>query len=617
MMNLKIECEMKKLFYFSFAALVALIGCSKVEKEAGVQPVEKSIQITLLKTKATISDSGSGAASFAWEEGDHIGVQVGSELKDFELQEFDGDKAIFRGSITGELEDGAFVAYPYIPEDCKDGQFAISYPSVYEVDKPEAFRLRWSGTLSKEEDGCYITSLENTAAIFRVTYASVPEFAQAVTMVADGGEKVTVKFSKLEKTENMNFYFPLLEGAYDAITVALETEDGIEIDGTAQTLSSKSGNKMNLTKGKIYRTPTITLNLYELMSDASWLEDGKYVLAYYDAAAQGYKLFSFQKAMDNCAAAAALVKDVHGLGALLGKASQVYSTVVKENYVAVSGKEGALAINVPAAAEELAMFEATGNSSAGKVSFASDKYTVKVDKLITSINADNSAILAAQFNAPDLVALAKDLRGTEIPVTFDYLIDFAIEQAKKEGITFTDAQVDRLRSGFEHLCRLAKQMIQEKLGKELMDIDLQTNVLDVFERYYDNVCEYSLQVSEEKKFGWATPIGFHAYDDGFTTNIAMPNYGWFTRLNDSLKGTKEECVAYWAQFDSQYQILEFENFFSRAANRALKELDASTYAMLQEMANANKFTKIGEVYKKYVERFNDQLEPVYIYKKVE
>lgn len=608
---------MKKFLNLSFAALLAMVGCAKVESDTTSEmPVEKTVEITLLGTRATISDSGSGAASFAWEAGDHIGVQVGQELKDFELVEFDGDKAKFRATIEGELEDGAFIAYPYVPEDCVNGQFAVSYPSVYEVDKADAFRLRWSGTLKKDADtGEFYTSLENTAAIFRVTYASVPDFVQAVTLVVDGGEKVTVKFSQA-KEENMNFYFPLLEGDYDAVTVALETADGVEVDGTAQTLTNKNG-KISVKKGKIYRTPTITLNLYELMTDAGLLENGKYVLAYYDAAAQGYKLFSFQKAMDNCAAAAALVKDVHGLGALLGKASQVYSTVVKENYVAVSGKEGALAINVPAAAEELAMFEATGNSSAGKVSFASDKYTVKVDKLITSINADNSAILAAQFNAPDLVALAKDLRGTEIPVTFDYLIDFAVEQAQKEGITFTDAQVDRLRSGFEHLCRLAKQMIQEKLGKELMDIDLQTNVLDVFERYYDNVCDYSLQVSEEKKFGWATPIGFHAYDDGFTTNIAMPNYGWFNRLNESLKGTKEECVAYWAQFDSQYKILEFENFFSRAANRALKELDASTYAMLQEMANANKFTAIGKVYKKYVERFNDQLEPVYIYKKVE
>ena len=151
-----------------------------------------------------------------------------------------------------------------------------------------------------------------------------------------------------------------------------------------------------------------------------------------------------------------------------------------------------------------------------------------------------------------------------------------------------------------------------------MPINLQTNPLDVFVRYYDNVCDYSLQISEVKKLGWATPIGFHKYDDGFTTNIALPSYGWFDRVNASLMSeTKQGCVNYWAQFDDDYTILEFENFFSRAANKALSEISEDTYTMLHNMAVAGKFTAIGKVYNRYATRFNDKLEPVYIYKKVE
>ena len=78
----------------------------------------------------------------------------------------------------------------------------------------------------------------------------------------------------------------------------------------------------------------------------------------------------------------------------------------------------------------------------------------------------------------------------------------------------------------------------------------------------------------------------------------------------------EECVAYWKQFDSEYN-LGIPNFFERAARRALSELDPSTLAMLQQMAASGKFVAIGNVYKKYADRFNDELEPVYIYKKVE
>ena len=151
------------------------------------------------------------------------------------------------------------------------------------------------------------------------------------------------------------------------------------------------------------------------------------------------------------------------------------------------------------------------------------------------------------------------------------------------------------------------------MGKDLMEIDINTKVLDVFAQYYDNVCDYSLQVSEEKKFGWAVPLGFYAANDGFTSNVSLPSYGWFNRLDASLEGDKDYCVNYWAQFDSQYKILDFENFFQRLARRAVNELDDSTYAMLQEID----FKAIGNVYKKYAERLNDNLEKVYIYKKVQ
>lgn len=613
MLDFENECKMKKAFYTA-AALLALAGCSKEQQNEVLPETGKmTIEISLTETRATITDDGSGPASFAWEQGDKIGVQVGDELVEFELTEFEGSKAKFQADATGTLEDGAFVAYPYVPEDCDNGTFAVSYPSVYKVDKADAFRLRWSGTLKKENDGSFSTALEHTTAIFRVTYSTVPKSAQAVTMKVDDAAPVTVKFTQ-NKVENMNFYFPVPEGEYNAITVALADEDDEEINGSAQTITNKNG-KLSLKKGKIYRTPTISLNLYELMTDATLLEDGDYVLAYYNG--EGFNLFSFSKSMENAVAAADLIKDVHGLSEILAKGSQVYATALNKNFVTVSGEEGALVINIPADKEQDAMFSATGTYKSGKVTFTADNWTLRVDKLIIAINEDNTATVSAQLNAEDLVAIAKELRGTEIPVTFQYMIDFAVEQAQKEGVTFTTEQVARLESGFEHLCRLAKDVIKDKLGKDIMTIDLNTNVLDVFSQYYDNVCDYSLQISEEKKFGWATPIGFYKGDNGFTANVSLPSYGWFTRLEESLKGTQEECVAYWAQFDDEYTILDFDNFFSRAANRALRELDESTYAMLNEMAKAGKFTAIGNVYKRYAERINDDLEPVYIYKKVE
>ena len=232
------------------------------------------------------------------------------------------------------------------------------------------------------------------------------------------------------------------------------------------------------------------------------------------------------------------------------------------------------------------------------------------------------------FNAPGIVNSLNTLRGHEIGVDFNYLIDFAVAQASQSGIGFSAAEVDRLKTGFEHLCVLAKTMVAqhpEVFGSgNLMDINLSTNVLSVFSQYYDNAALLSLDLAYEKRFGLAT-LGYHAYDQGFTFNIGMPQSGWFDRLNASLTTdfdhngelTKTDCIAYWAQFDSQYNIQNITSFFERAARRALSEVSDDTFAMLQAMAAAHKFTAIGKVYKNYVDRFNDQLETVYIYKKVE
>jgi hypothetical protein len=163
---------MKKVLYLSFAALLAIVGCSK--ENGGKETVATkttTLELTLTSTKATINDSGSGAASFAWETGDEIGVEVDDELVKFTLEEFEGSKAKFKAELAEgkTLKEGAFVGYPYVPEDCVDGAFAVSFPKSYDVPKPDAFRLRWSGTLKKEDDGSFSTAMAHTGAILRVT----------------------------------------------------------------------------------------------------------------------------------------------------------------------------------------------------------------------------------------------------------------------------------------------------------------------------------------------------------------------------------------------------------------------------------------------------------------
>lgn len=610
---------MKKVFFLFAAAVLTLAGCEKNESPEQIKDNSKTIEISLVGTKAVINDSGTGAASFSWEAGDEIGVQTSKGLTKFTLAEFKDSKAVFKSpdGFDGTVEDGAFVAYPYVEEDYNGSTYAISYPSVYEVNKGDAFRLRWSGTLAKQTDNSFKTALEHTAAILRVTYATVPEFATAVTMKADDQDVITVKFTQA-KTENMNFYFPVFEGEYDAITVALAVENEgtmTEIDGTAMTLK-KNGGKLALEKGKIYRTPTIELNIYELITSSSeGLEDGDYVLAYHDG--EQFKLFSFNKTMVNAKKAADDVANVHGLSNLLAKGSQIYATVVGKNYETVAGKSGAAAINVPAAVEANTKLSVTFDkqNNYAKTTLSSGSYSLRLDKVITTINEDYSATLSVQPNAPDALNIMYSLRGGTVRITFDELIDFAIAEASKEGITFNTNQINRLKSGFEHLCRLAKEELAEHNMGNLDDITLSTNVFDVIAKYYDNAAGLSLTVSEEKKFGWATPIGFYKGDDGFTSNISLPNAGWFNRIQASLAGDTDAFIAYWKGIDAQYPngIAGYNGFFERVARKFVSEVDTSTYELLQTV----NFSSIGNVYAKYANRFNDKLEKVYLYKKIQ
>lgn len=407
-------------------------------------------------------------------------------------------------------------------------------------------------------------------------------------------------------------------------------------------------------QGKTYSSPEIdveartggfrkTINVtvesdeknYKLVTSTPSDAAGKYILVYPNGTT--YRAFSFTKAMENAEAAGELAKDTHGLENILAMGSQLYATVVANNCIDVEGPANAESLILTPDQEKEAAFDVSlldadhaWDLVDGKVTLSATtqkgkSYSIGVDHAVVNVNGNADVVVA--FNAPDVINAMKAIRGTDLPVDFDYLINLAVAQAMKEGITFTSAQIARLKSGFEHLCTLAKSMVASHpevfQGGTLMDINLSTNVFDVVGRYYDNATQMSWSIAPEKRFGLAT-LGYHAYDKGFTFNVGLPQAGWFNRLEESLKYDAdndhvleaEDCVAYWKQFDSQYN-LGIDKFFERASRRALSELDPTTLAMLQQMAAAGKFAAIGNVYKQYADRFNDELEPVYIYKKVE
>ena len=259
-----------KRFITYFAALFALVACDKSLEPEGLVPetpatqtVSINVQLAELATRAVINDSGSGSASFSWENGDEIGVVVSGKYYRFTLEGMTNETT---GTFTAELpvgisvEDGAAVAFPYVAEDYNESAhtFSLTYPTEYTSTKDGDFRHRWAGTLSQDGSGNFHANLSHQTAILRITYANVPADATAIKITADknlAGNSRTITTTFSWHASTMNFYFPVPAETYTSFTIQLY--NGADaIDGTQRTLANTS---MVLETGKIYRTPTITL----------------------------------------------------------------------------------------------------------------------------------------------------------------------------------------------------------------------------------------------------------------------------------------------------------------------------------------------------------------------
>lgn len=149
-----------------------------------------NISVSISQTRAIINDTGLGTASFAWEDGDEIGVVVGERLYKFTLTGMVDENT---GSFMAELpigaviEDGTPVSFPYVASDYDENLhfFNLTYPTILYSYKEGDFRHRWAGTLKKKSDNSFYAELAHQTAILRVTYEGVPTEATSVKLEAD------------------------------------------------------------------------------------------------------------------------------------------------------------------------------------------------------------------------------------------------------------------------------------------------------------------------------------------------------------------------------------------------------------------------------------------------
>ncbi len=260
------------LSYLSVLLVMALTSCTTdllpenpviPEPQSGTEKVSINVQLASFATRAIIHDSGSGSASFSWENGDEIGVVVSGKYYRFTLSGMTNETTgIFTAELPADIsvEDGAAVAFPYVAEDYNESThtFSLTYPTEYTSTKDGDFRHRWAGTLSEDGSGNFHANLSHQTAILRITYTNVPAEATAVQLTADqnlAGSSKTILTNLSWHASTMNFYFPVPAGTYNSFTIQL-LNGNTPIEGTQKTLANSA---MVLETGKIYRTPSATL----------------------------------------------------------------------------------------------------------------------------------------------------------------------------------------------------------------------------------------------------------------------------------------------------------------------------------------------------------------------
>ena len=638
------------LKWVALSALFVLFACNQVEK-----PLENSLPsqpgvygfITPPScddpaTKATFSTD----MKFAFETGDRINIwsDVGTLVLYTVTELTQGGGAKFDGGGFA-LTDGMtyYSAFPLI-SSVRDDFHAISFS--YEGQMQTANDV--SNHVAEYSYMCaegpctegnvkfayaclgrwirfYLTLPKSMTVTELTITADSPVFA------LDGTVDVTTQtFTKGTMSDTMTLKFDdvAVEGTmlraymacstYPACNVVVRVKD---INGhvyTSPVIAQNSALNPNN-----YRTITTTLTeenpftSWDLVTETSQLTTGTYVIAY--PAADGYKLFSFEKTMANAQTAANLVADKHTFAEVVPMRGQLFQTCVNGNYETVEAPADPAVLNVPDAIESKVAIQATtlpGETANGTALLKSTQKNLGFESVVVALAADGAATITAAVNATDFKNICNYLRGHDLKFAFTDVMDYVAAEC---GIS-ASAKSSAL-SAFDKICVAAKEELADH-GYSLGDIDHTTRLMDVFADHYYYFADKSLGYSPEKAYGWLKPVGFYLSNDGFSARLPMPESEWFERLKTSFnygEGGKAGFIAYWYSVDPEFpKILEVFNTASFFGRLAEKVMATTSDEMFAQLASIN-WTAVGQKYQTYCDDIcaNDALENIYIYKKAE
>ena len=425
-----------------------------------------------------------------------------------------------------------------------------------------------------------------------------------VTTIEEGSKVITVNVENYEQSvdqpskDRTYFYVPVLPGTYSkGFTLTFTSESGI-----ARTFVYENSMTFNRAKkrGLFADLAGTKYKRVENVEEIDEVTDTKYLLVY--PSGSDYYVFSFQKTMENAVAEADRLSGVHTLEDLKSQATNVYQNVLKSNYVLATSDDDGETISIdPNDEEELAVVVNGGYENA-ETTLSADvdgkSFSLRLGNITASLQDDYSVLISAVLNGEDLVDMATTLRGHEITLTLGNCIDYVGPKCN-----MTTSQIATAKRFFTDCCNLVAEYTNKPF-----DVTLNTTVTNFYRQYWDNIRDYAMRFGEDKKWGSAYPIGFYKADDGFTFNIPVPNSVWFSDFEESTSGTIEDFVAYWSAKDG------YKGFpFKKLAEKFAEKLDEETF----EAIKALNFDSLGSIYQRYVNRFNDKLEKVYLYRLVE
>ena len=514
----------------------------------------------------------------------------------------------YEGQVQTADGDASHVAdftYTYADSPCTNGRASFAYHYV----------CRWLRFVLTLPKNMTVTELSVTADSDVFTLDGKLDVTTGAFTPGKKSNTMTLALDNVSVTDGVLNAFMAL-APYTACNVVVRVKDDqgkvYASEVISQNDASTPGNRRTITTKLAAEIPTAN---WAKVTDPADLTSGTFAIVY--PAADGYKLFSFEKTMANAQSAAALVADKHTFAEVAPMRGQLFQTCVAGNYETIDVPADSNMLEIPVSLEPNFAISATtavGEAGSGTAVLTSTSKNLGFESVIVALDSDYSATITAALDAKDFREICDWLRGHELKFAFTDVMDFVAQE-----VSLTASQKSAALDAFDKLCAAGQEELAEH-GYTFGPIDHTTHLMDVFQDHYWYFADKSLGYDSDKAYGWLKPVGFYLSNDGFSARLPMPPAEWFDRIKASFAaGTKDGFIAYWQSVDPQYprilDVFDTASFFGRLAQKMMATTTDAQYAQLA----AINWTAIGQKYQTYCDDIcaNDDLEKVFVYKKVE